>query len=86
MISIMRTTLSIDDALLSRAKKRAAERGVSLGAFVDDALRAYLVEKSESSAVVDLPEFDAGGVLPGVDVSSNRALYDLLDEDEPVSP
>jgi hypothetical protein len=85
MIGIMRTTLSIDDALLSRAKKRAADRGVTLGAFLDDALRAYLVEKPETAAVVDLPSFEAGGVLPGVDVSSNRALYDLLDEDEPVS-
>ena len=51
----MRTTLSIDDALLSRAKKRAADRGVTLGAFLDDALRAYLVEKPETAAVVDLP-------------------------------
>lgn len=86
MVDIMRTTLSIDDALLARAKKRAADRGVTLGAFLDDALRAYLVEKPETAAVVDLPAFEAGGVLPGVDISSNRALYDLLDEDEPVSP
>ena len=38
------------------------------------------------SGCVDLPSFEAGGVLPGVDVSSNRALYDLLDEHELASP
>lgn len=38
----MRTTVSIDDPLLENAKRQAAERGVTLGGLIEDALRAYL--------------------------------------------
>ena len=45
----MRTTVSIDDPLLENAKRHASERGVTLGAVIEDALRAYLV-KSDREA------------------------------------
>lgn len=38
----MRTTLMLNDDLLAEAKKRAADRGQSLSAVVNDALRASL--------------------------------------------
>lgn len=77
----MRTTLSIDDALLERAKKRATERGITLGRYVDEALREHLAAPTPDEAV-RLTVFDGGGVKPGVDLTSNRALYDLLDEED----
>jgi hypothetical protein len=77
----MRTTLSIDDNLLERAKKRAAERGITLGRYVDEALREHLTVRRAVDEKVELPTFDGGDVRPGVDLTSNRALYDLLDEE-----
>ncbi len=76
----MRTTLAIDDALLRRAKKRAAERGVTLGSFVEEALRDYLASPTRRVAPVTLPVAEGGRLRPGIDASSNRALYDALDE------
>jgi hypothetical protein len=77
----MRTTISIHDELLETAKLRARERGVTLGALVEDALRRELSVRDEPPAKVELPVFRGGsGPRPGVELTSNRALYELLDE------
>ncbi|MFB9619391.1 type II toxin-antitoxin system VapB family antitoxin [Brooklawnia cerclae] len=76
----MRTTLSIDEALLKRAKQRASAQGLTLGGFVEEALRDYLSAPHHSAAPVDLPVFPGGRPRSGVDPSSNRSLYDMLDE------
>lgn len=76
----MRTTLSIDESLLQRAKKRAAERGQTLGQYVEDAVRRDLVAPPRAQVVPNLPTFSRGtGLRPGLDPSSNRALFDALD-------
>ncbi len=80
MIGIMRTTLAIDDALLARAKLRASERGVTLGSFVEEALREWLSAPERRSQPPVLPVAEGGRLRPGIDASSNRALYDALDE------
>ncbi len=79
----MRTTISIDDHLLARAKDRARERGTTLGTVIEDALRTEL-NRRESRAAPPIPVFrDGGGLRPGVDLSSNRAIQELLDEGMP---
>lgn len=42
MIIHMRTTLIVDDELLRQAKRRAAERNLTVSAVVNGALREYL--------------------------------------------
>lgn len=80
----MRTTLAIDDELLAAAKRRARERGETLGRVVEDALRRELASAPEV-APVPLPVFKgAGGLRPGVDATSNRALLEALDEGSPL--
>lgn len=77
----MRTTVTIGDELLAAAKERARLRGLTLGELVEAALQRELALKDESSAAVDIPVFKGGtGPRPGVDLASNRALYELLDE------
>lgn len=49
MITCMRTTLILDDALLRRAKRRAAELGTTLSALVNDALRNALRQKQAAA-------------------------------------
>lgn len=76
----MRTTLSIDDALLQRAKAKAAQRGQTLGQYVEDAVRRDLVAAPRDTSAVTLPLFTRGtGIRAGIDPASNRALYDALD-------
>lgn len=76
----MRTTVTIDDELLAAAKRAAAQRGTSLGAVVEAGLRRELNAVDDAEAP-ELPVFTRGtGPRPGIDLSSNRALHEALDE------
>ena len=79
----MRTTVAIDDHLLARAKDRARARGTTLGKVIEDALRTEL-SRPEAGDAPPIPVFRGGGGLrPGVDLSSNRAIQELFDEGMP---
>lgn len=76
----MRTTVSVDDQLLIAAKRRAQERGQTLGQVVEDALRRELSAPASADPPT-VPVFRGrGGLRPGVDLTSNRALREVLDE------
>lgn len=76
----MRTTVAVDDHLLDAAKRRAREQGQTLGQVVEAALRRELAEPS-AAVSVEVPVFHGGGgPLPGIDLRSNRALRERLDE------
>lgn len=79
----MRTTVNIDDKLLEFAKERAHERHLTLGQMVEEALQVYLMTPLVEE-YPELPVFDGGGYLPGIDPTSNRSLYDAMDEGEPL--
>jgi hypothetical protein len=81
----MRTTVAVDDHLLVAAKRRARERGLTLGELVEEALRHELNAAPSAGDAATVPVFQGGGGLrPGVDLSSNRAITELLDEDQPL--
>ena len=81
----MRTTISIHDELLQSAKMRARERGVTLGGLVEDALRRELAVRDEPAERVEIPVFRGGnGSVPGLDLNSNRAIHEFLDEGVPL--
>jgi len=76
----MRTTISIDDHLLSRVRDRAHVRRQTLSQVVEDALRAELA-RPVAAERPGVPVFTAGtGPRPGVDLRSNRAVQAVLDE------
>jgi hypothetical protein len=77
----MRTTISIRDDLLKRAKKRAAEEGRTLTSLVEDGLILILTEpKAKSRKRVSLPVSRAsGGVLAGVDLNRSGDLEEVMD-------
>lgn len=78
----MRTTVSISDELLAAAKRLAQERGETLGAVIDSALRRELAVPAPRAERPAVPILRArGGLRPGVDLTSNRAVYELLDEE-----
>ena len=84
----MRTTLDIDDELLKDAKKLAAERGTTLTAVMEDGLRVVVrhAKAQKPRRRVRLPTFGVPGqgFPPGVDISDNAALRDLMDEGLPL--
>jgi hypothetical protein len=77
----MRTTVSISDELLAAAKRRARERGQTLGDVLDAALRRELSQPDRRGDRPSVPVFRGGaGPRPGIDLSSNRALHEALDD------
>lgn len=77
----MRTTVSISDELLVAAKRRARERGQTLGQFVDAALQRELSAAEVPREAPAVPVFRGGtGPRPGIDLTSNRALIEVLDD------
>jgi len=76
----MRTTVSIADELLVSAKARARERGKTLGELIEDGLRRELAVDYDAPRV-EVPVFRGGtGPRPGLDLTSNRAIQEFLDE------
>lgn len=85
ILAQMRTTLNLDDDVARRAKIRAAERGRTFSALIEDALRLLLAQ-AEGGAAEDLgedglPVVRGGRVQAGVDLRDNSALMDLLDDE-----
>ena len=81
MLCIMRTTVSISDELLAAAKRRARERGQTLGEIVDAALRRELGQPDHPGERPPVPVFRGGtGPRPGIDLTSSRELHEALDE------
>ena len=76
----MRTTVNIDDALLIDVKTTAAATGRSMSEVIEDALRAAMARRAQTSRrSVQLPTHDGGGLQPGVDLDDNAALLDLME-------
>jgi hypothetical protein len=77
----MRTTVTIDDELLARAKQRARAAGKTLGQVVDAALRRELATPSPTGEPPKIPVFTGGsGPRPGIDLQSNRSIHEVLDD------
>jgi len=81
MLLCMRTTLNIEDAVIERARRRAAREGTTLTAIVERALRSFLTRRVE--APVPLAErwvVIRGEREPAVDLADRDRLHDLLGE------
>lgn len=76
----MRTTLDLDDRLLASARRRAAERGTTLTAIVEEALAAALAPRSRRAEPYRLTwKPHRGRLLPGVDIADRDSLFDAME-------
>lgn len=80
----MRTTVRIDDELYRTVKEQAARSGRTVGEIIEDAVRRAVTtaDAGADPELPELPEYGGSGVLPGVDLTSNAALRELMDGDE----
>ena len=83
MVTHMKTTVEIADALLEDAKRVAAKEGITLRALVEDGLRKTLAERASQRSGFKLKDgsFRGGGVQPGIDLSNWEQMRDLIYED-----
>lgn len=81
MLCCMRTTVNIDDALLTRAKQEAARSRRTLTSVIEDALRAALSPSPEHRAESVRLTTSPGSPLPGIDLDDSAALEDAMADD-----
>jgi hypothetical protein len=76
-------TISLDENLVRQARIKAIQEGTSLSAKVREMLAAYVRQDAPVKAAVipKLPTGGSGGLMPGIDPSSNRSFYDAMDAD-----
>ncbi|HEY7390065.1 MAG TPA: class I SAM-dependent methyltransferase [Bryobacteraceae bacterium] len=80
----MRTTVDIAEPLLDNAKRRAAERGVTLSVLVEDALRQHLYARPDKEAL-PFKLITVGGeglVDPSINLDKICELITRDDEEE----
>ena len=84
MVSSMKTTFNIDDALMHQLRIEAARRGVTMTHIVESGIRHIIANGEEKQSakyeMKPLPTWDSGGML--VDVADREELFRIFDEDE----
>jgi len=78
----MRTAISLDEALLNRARQAALNRGISLNELVVTALRIELNRpaKTPEKKKITLPTDHGRGLRPDVDLDNSASLEDVMNE------
>jgi hypothetical protein len=77
----MRTTVTIPDDLLRKAKQIAAERSCTLSEVVQEALQRIFSQTRSSGRrrPTRLTTYRGQGVLPGIDLDSSSGLLDAME-------
>ena len=77
----MRTTVSIRDDLLRRARQLALERSCTLSDLVEESLQRTLATPTAliPPRPAPLPTFAGRGVQPGVDLDSGASLLEVME-------
>ncbi len=80
----MRTTIRLDDNLLSAVKQYAHERGQTLTAVIENALRELLARRNnqlQRSRII-LTTVDGKGLLHGgIDLDDSKALLEIMEQE-----
>ena len=85
----MRTTLDLEDQLLSEAKAYAARSRTSLTSVIEESLRQYLPAASapRKLGLSDLPVTPllpgSGGLMPGVEPSWSLGKFEAFLDENP---
>jgi hypothetical protein len=77
----MKTTLNLNDALLTEAKAVAVRQRCSLTRLIEEGLHLRLHAQQTPTKPVSFPVYHGkGGLVPGLDGRSNKAMLDAADE------
>lgn len=75
----MKTTLNFNDALIRKAKARASERGETLTALIERAIRDELHDAPKSTPYRFKWKTVGGRTKAGVDLNSRESLLDVME-------
>ena len=77
MVNHMKTTLNIDDSVMTLLRREAARRGCTMSELVESALRLMLRSQKKRGELPPLPTFKSGGPL--IDIADRNALYQAME-------
>jgi hypothetical protein len=77
---MMRTTIRIDDEVYRRVRRAADQSDRTIGQVIEDAIQMALRPSRNEGPIADLPVYGGSGLMPGVDLSSNRSIAEAMDD------
>jgi urease gamma subunit len=77
MVFHMKTTLMIDDRIMTQLKAEAARQGKTISELVESALRLMLRKHEQETELPPIPTFKVGEML--VDVNDREKLYEAME-------
>lgn len=77
MVIHMKTTLQIDDTVMTQLKREAALQGRTMSELVETALRRLFQDQRKPAGLRPLPLFRSGGAM--VDIADRDALYQAME-------
>ena len=80
----MRTTIRLDDNLLSAVKQYAHERGQTLTAVIENALRELLARRNnqvQRSRIILTTVGGKGLLHGGIDLDDSKALLEIMEQE-----
>lgn len=77
MVSHMKTTLNIDDTVMTQLRLEAARQGRTMSELVETALRGLFRSEQGRTELPPLPTFQSGGAR--VDLADRDALYQAME-------
>ena len=81
----MRTTINIDDPILSVLKKIQRKEGKSLGRLISDLLAQALGEHRSAKAPPKPPRWISKPMRARIDLADHEALYAAMDQESQLS-
>lgn len=78
MVFHMKTTLNIDDSVMTQLRRESARQGRTMSELVETALRMLFRSRKTKEQIPPLPTFRGG--VPLVDVADRDALYHAMEE------
>ncbi len=77
----MRTTIRIDDVILTSAKRVALSRNISLTKLIEEALREKIStgQSKNRKQKVKIVTVNGNGLQPGIDIDDSALLLDIMD-------
>jgi hypothetical protein len=80
MLWCVRTTIRLPDELYGDVRRRSVQDGVTVTAFIEQAVRTALAHEDRSPVQrFEVKPFRGSGTYPGVDLTDSAALAELME-------
>ena len=78
----MRTTIRLDEQLLTEAKEIAARSGKTLTSVIEEALRESIARRRQTprSKKLRLHTVGGSGLQPGIDLDDSASLLEMMEQ------